>query len=258
MYFRVLFNKAGNYKVKLIIDFGNTQTKIALFDEDELAEIKTIDEFNPQIVQSFFENHEIDSTIHSSVIDHPSEIIDYIKSKCYFLELDQSTPLPVVNKYETPKTLGMDRLSAAVGANKIFRNKHTLVIDAGSCITYDFINNKNEYLGGSISPGINMRFKALNTFTDRLPKLGMEEVEGIIGCSTEESIILGVKNGVLNEVQGTIDDYKKDYPDLKIVLCGGDSAFFEKNLKSSIFVAPNLVVEGLNDILNFNLYINAE
>ena len=164
------------------------------------------------------------------------------------------TPTPVKNLYKSANTLGSDRLASAVGGNFLFPNKNVLVIDAGTCIKYNFINNKNEYIGGAISPGLQMRFKALHTFTARLPLLDIDEnYDAIIGTTTNESILSGVEMGAVAEMQSFVDQYKQQYSDVVCLLTGGDANFFEKRLKKPIFADQFLILKGLNIILENNL-----
>jgi type III pantothenate kinase len=162
-------------------------------------------------------------------------------------------PLPVVNLYATPLTLGVDRLAGVCGAQQIFPLQHCLVIDAGTCITYDFLDKEGKYYGGGISPGLKMRFQAVHTFTAKLPLVTPKGHVPLIGNSTESCIQSGVVNGVLAELDGIIDQYGKKFEGLRVILCGGDAMFFENQLKASIFASPELVLIGLNSILNYNV-----
>jgi type III pantothenate kinase len=195
---------------------------------------------------------DVTSAIISAVRDYSPSLKEYLQSRFHFIELDENTPLPIKNNYQSPLTLGKDRLAAAVAANDMFRDQHILIIDAGTCITYDFIDNTNAFIGGGISPGITMRFKALHTFTGKLPLVTIEDFEKLIGQSTSESILSGVLNGVLAEVNGILHKYRERYPDIRIILTGGDAKYFDKRLKYNIFVFPNLVLSGLNIILDSN------
>jgi type III pantothenate kinase len=239
--------------MNLIIDFGNTQKKIAVFKNDILIELKTFKKISLDHLICFTKKYKyIDSVIISSVVDYPDSFDEYLRKKFFLIKFNSKIPVPVFNKYKSPDTLGNDRLAAVVGANHLFPNKNVLVIDAGTCIKYDFINSKNEYLGGSISPGISMRFKALHTFTDKLPLINMQEHEKLIGQNTKESILSGVLNGTISETDKIIEQYKKSFSSLKIIISGGDNIFLEKRLKNSTFANPNIVLIGLNKILEFN------
>ena len=199
----------------------------------------------------FSQNYKITSSILSSVIGIYAEISNIIE--VYSAEvLSEKTPLPIINSYKTPLTLGKDRLAAVVGASVLYPGKDVLVFDAGTCLTIDFINSDKEYVGGRISPGIEMRYNALHTFTDKLPLIKSEKNTLVIGNDTKTSIISGVQQGILAEVKTIISEYKIQNTDTVFVFTGGDSFYFEKELKNSIFANPNLVLIGLNEILDYN------
>ena len=240
----------------LVIDFGNTFVKIALFEKSKPIEIFILQNNETKkikdILKKIKKNSAEPNIIISSVISYPKKIKLFLQKNFQFTEFTTATPIPLVNKYKTPATLGIDRLAAAVGATSIYPKKNILVIDAGTCITYDYINSKNEFVGGSISPGLNIRFKAINDYTANLPLLAPESIDYLTGNNTKQSILSGILNGTVAEMDGFIEMYKKQYKDIIIVLTGGDYKFFEKKLKSSIFAVPNLVLTGLNEILEFN------
>jgi type III pantothenate kinase len=163
------------------------------------------------------------------------------------------TKIPLINLYQSASTLGSDRLAASVGAYFLYPNANVLVIDAGTCIKYNFTNSKNEYLGGGISPGIRMKLKALQTFTSKLPLVEANfSYNELVGNNTQNSILSGVLNGSVAEIDGIISQYKLQFTDIICVLTGGDSEYLAKRLKNSIFAHQNLVIKGLNDILNYN------
>jgi type III pantothenate kinase len=196
----------------------------------------------------------IDAAILSSVSVVPETlkkaINDAVKK---FILLDHETSLPIENCYETKETLGKDRLAAVVGGNFLYPNTNLLVVDAGTAITYDIMDKQGQYLGGNISAGLQMRFKALNYFTNQLPLLDPVDHIPLFGRNTKEAILVGVQNGLLFEVDSTIEHYRGPYPGLKVLLTGGDAKFFENKLKSIIFVVSNLVMIGLNRILIHNI-----
>ena len=163
-----------------------------------------------------------------------------------------SMSLPFKNLYETPKTLGLDRIALIAAAADQYKKENVLVIDAGTCITYDFLNSKNEYLGGAISLGLTIRYEALHNLTAKLPLLKPDDSNFFIGNSTESSIHSGVINGLVNEIDGIIQQYQSTYKDLTIILTGGDTNFLSKRLKSSIFANSNFLLEGLNHLLKIN------
>ena len=240
--------------MNLIIDIGNSYIKIACFENNEITNLKIYKKLSLNILINFTKNNpEIKSAIVSSVAKYPESIKNYLSDNYNFIELNNTTPLPIINKYKTPETLGNDRIAAVVGAISLFPNKDILVIDAGTCITYDFINSEKEYFGGSISPGLKLRFKSLHNFTDKLPLINdaIDYEVKLTGNSTKACIISGVVNGIILEIDGMINLYKKKYPEIITILCGGDSIYFDKMLKNSIFANSNIVLSGLNIILNF-------
>jgi type III pantothenate kinase len=239
--------------MKLIIDFGNTLKKVAIFHNNQLFKLYTFEYFDLNTLIKITNNHpEIRSSIISSVIDYPDEIDTFLSSNYFFIKLNAKTKIPITNKYSTSETLGNDRIAAIIAASMAFKDQNILVIDAGTCITFDFINKQGEYLGGAISPGINLRLKSLNLFTDKLPLLKAEKIDFLIGKTTKESILSGVINGIASEIDGIIRSYKENYENLTIILGGGDYNYFDKMLKNNIFALPNIVLLGLNVILNFN------
>jgi len=241
--------------MKLIIDIGNTLAKLAIFDDEQIIEIIASENLTQPLLEHLFEKFPgITSAILSSVKDYDSHIDPYLQSKTRFLKFDHLTPLPFANNYHTPETLGKDRLAAVAGIAEVYTELHVLVIDAGTCITYDLFSSEKGYLGGAISPGIQMRFKALNTFTGNLPLINSDLKESVelIGKTTKGSILAGVKRAVINEVDGMIAEYRQTFGDIKTVVTGGDINYFDKYLKNSIFAAPNLVLIGLKKILDFN------
>lgn len=238
----------------LIVDLGNTNKKLALFSFGEIVELQQFPLLNLRLLRDFVRAHPaIENCILSSVIPHRSSIPRYLSSIANYLELDENTPVPVINRYLTPLTLGKDRLAAAVAAHTMFPRNNVLVINTGTCITYDFVNDRQEYLGGAISPGILMRFHALHTFTGKLPLISFHDEDILTGADTRESIRSGVLTGALAEIEGIAARYQEKYPDLKILLSGGDQKYFDKRLKISIFAQPNIVLHGLQQILAFNV-----
>ncbi|WP_424495214.1 type III pantothenate kinase [Salinimicrobium sp. GXAS 041] len=240
--------------MNLVIDVGNSFMKLAVFQGSELLEKKVVSKENfEEEIQKIFQQHpKIDRKILSSVSGSKFLTPDFLQKDEKFIELNLETPLPFLNKYATPKSLGNDRKALVAAAAKYFKNSNVLVIDAGTCITYDFKNDKNEYLGGAISPGLNMRFKALHTFTANLPELiPTNEVE-LIGQSTAGSINSGVVHGLCCEIEGSILNYSERFKNLEIIFTGGDAQFLSKRLKNGIFANSNFLLEGLNYILEFN------
>jgi len=240
--------------MNLVIDIGNTQIKVAVFQQTILI---FKDQFHSDEiisrVLSVTEQYDIKKSIISHVTNLDQAVILELKKLVNLIELTYETKLPFNNKYLTPKTLGVDRLALIAGAQGQFPNKNVLVIDAGSCITFDFINQDGKYYGGDISPGIEMRYKAVNHYTANLPLLKKTEILPEMGNSTQNAIHRGVLNGVIQEIEGVISQYRTKYQKLTVVLTGGDTIFLAKNLKSSIFAIPNFLLEGLNSILIHNI-----
>lgn len=238
--------------MNLVVDFGNTRQKLALFDkEGKLFHWGVFKELPEETIKDFLGDRKPEAYIVSSVIKSSFEQFSFIEAFSVFL--NQKTPIPIKNDYQTPETLGADRIAVAVAANQLFPDKDVLVIDAGTTITYEFKTKNGRYLGGGISPGIVMRFTALNNYTARLPLIEFDhQLPDLIGSTSEKSIKSGVINGVVAEMEGVISAYKKKYSGLQIIITGGDSLFFEKAIKSSIFADENLVLKGLNEILEYN------
>jgi type III pantothenate kinase len=202
----------------------------------------------------FRENPEIDCTILCSVKSYSPALKSFLSSHSRFIELTHKTPVPVKVTYKTPQTLGMDRLAAICGAYSICKG-NILVVNAGTCITFDFLDSKRTYIGGSISPGLAMRYRALHTFTGKLPLIVPDmKFNKLIGADTAESIKSGVQLGFLNEVEGIIREYQLKYKDLTVILTGGSMPWLLKSLKSEIKAEPFLVLTGLNVILS--LFLN--
>ncbi|MCH8317743.1 MAG: type III pantothenate kinase [Bacteroidetes bacterium] len=258
--------------MNLAIDIGNTTTKIALFDKNQLVEFNDNVDLNKVI--SWINKKQVDKAIVSSVKLEPplvpprggnkkppprggrcpvdigpalqeagglkdiERLLKSVSKHCKIIELDHRTPLPINNLYETPQTMGMDRLAAVVGANHLYRENNCLVIDAGTCITFDFIDKNNNYHGGSISPGIDVKFKALHNFAAQLPLLKKEIKEikefDLIGKNTHDAIESGVINGTIAELEGIISAFRSKFDDLTVILCGGDAKFFEKTKSSHL------------------------
>lgn len=240
--------------MNLIIDVGNTFTKLAVFDKGDLIEKIVIegDQTLSQLKVLKKNYPSIINTIISVVGEWQQELKTYLKENYDSLFLDNTTKVPFENLYHTPKTLGIDRIALASASVAQFSDKNVLILDAGTCITYDFVNTKNQYLGGAIALGMNSRYRALHEFTAKLPLLEPKSGADLIGVDTHSSMHSGVINGLLFEIESVISEYKKQFPDLTVVLTGGDANFLAKQLKSTIFVNQNFLLEGLNFILEYN------
>lgn len=235
----------------IAIDSGNTYAKVGWFDQDKLMRFQARLVWE-DLIQEIL-NGKPDYIIFSSVSYTVVELKTALGQEIPVLDLSPQTLLPIHKNYKTPETLGADRIAAAVGAQWLYPEKDLLIIDMGTCITYDFLDHTGSFEGGIISPGVRMRFKALHTFTKRLPQLEPVNAPDLIGKSTKEAIESGVMNGLLAEIEGIIDRYRHISPTLSVIICGGDASFFESSLKPSIFVVPELVLIGLNRILRYNV-----
>ena len=242
--------------MNLCIDQGNSSTKVGVFEKNVLIEYFSFPVFGTNEIDKLLSTFNIDKAILSSVVLNNELIISEI-TKCvsFFLELTHETSIPVKNQYKTPETLGKDRLAAVVGAAFIKPNSDILVVDSGTAITFDFIDSNKIYFGGNISPGINLRLKALHQFTQKLP---LVEVQGkkespLLGNDTESALISGALQGVVFEIDGYIDALKIKYPQLSTFLTGGSTFYFDTKLKNAIFAERNLVLIGLNQILQYNV-----
>ena len=240
--------------MNLIIEQGNTSSKVAIYDKGELMDSFVFKAFGVDSIEPLFARYPLTLGILSTVIDTDKELVAFLESRLSrFIFLDEHIPLPVSIRYETPHTLGRDRLSAVVGAQAAAPDRNLLDIDAGTAITYEVVEAGGIYLGGNISPGMTTRFKALNFYTRKLPLVSEQENIPLVGGRTETAIQAGVVNGIVYEMDGYIDVLKKKYPDLLVFLTGGHSFYFERRLKNSIFADINLVLTGLNRILEYNV-----
>ena len=240
--------------MNLVIDVGNTWMKAAVFDEGQLIHnIRfKIDDFEQNINSITNEFQDISKCLVSSVANITSQQLTMLRDYYSVSILSADCKLPFTNTYKTPETLGVDRIALVSAACNSYPGQNVLVIDAGTCITYDFLDDKAIYHGGAISPGIRLRYRALNAFTAKLPLLETQLPEIIEGKSTAESINVGVVLGVLKEIEGFIEAYQLKYKDLTVILTGGDVKILSDQLKNTIFANSNFLLEGLNYLLNYN------
>ncbi len=232
----------------LTIDVGNSRIKVAVFEHNKQVDF-FIFETNEALknFENIFQKYpNLQKIILSSVGKLEKEVVDFIQNRFPTEIIDHKSKFPFTNLYATPETLGIDRMVLAAGATLMYPNQNKLIIDAGTCITYDFVNAENQYLGGAISPGIKIRYKSLNNYTSKLPLLTLSEDFEIIGNSTKSAIHSGVINGVIFEIEGFISQYSLKNQDLTIILTGGDAEFLAKRLKSTIFANSNFLLESLN------------
>ena len=238
----------------LVIDVGNTRIKAAVFEDATLFEIFVFSKIELQKnIENILKKFEkITDLIVSSVGDVEKQSFLAYNNILNVHFLSHEDSFPFHNCYATPKTLGIDRMVLAAGATLQFPSQNRLVIDAGTCVTYDFIDEENNYLGGAIAPGLRLRYESLHNFTAKLPLLSLESPKDFIGTSTSESIHSGVVNGFVYEIDGFIDEYKARYSNFIIILTGGDTDFLAKRLKNTIFANSNFLLESLNQIFQYN------
>jgi type III pantothenate kinase len=242
--------------MNLTIDIGNTRVKTAVFQEHKMLcnDSHTLKNFRKDI-EKILDNYSVKYAIISSVGNLNDEDFEFLSDLVELHFLTYKTKFQFINKYKTPASLGVDRIALISAAVDQYPNTNVLVFDVGSCITYDFVNKKKEYYGGAISPGIEMRYKALHSFTANLPKLTAATKIPAVGNTTPNAIHLGVLQGVICEIEGVIELFKAKKQKLTIVLTGGDTIFLAKNIKSTIFANPNFLLEGLNSILKYNIEV---
>lgn len=247
-------------EMNLVIDIGNTYIKTGIFEEKKIISHQKLQrkDFVKFLQQLKTEYPKIENAMVSHVGKMEAEWGKFLQKEFSIVEFSAHTKLPFKNTYQTPETLGLDRIALMAAAFEKYPHKNVLVIDAGTCITYDFLDKTGKYHGGAISPGLNMRFMALNTFTDRLPLLSPENsaafLSNFLGKSTFESIQVGVQRGVLQEIWGFIEAYDKKFRDLTVILTGGDAQILFKSIKNTIFAPSYFLLEGLNSILEFNKF----
>ena len=244
--------------MNLVIDRGNTQYKVAVFRDSEIIFSKKYNNLSIEDLQAIKQSYPLlKSAIYCSVFNdcNNEKIISFLKANYLFIESDEwKTDIKMF--YQTPQTLGQDRLAAIVGACNLYPNIDSLIVDCGSCITFDFISASREYRGGSISCGLKMKFQALHNFTSNLPLIDKIISTPLIGTSTQDSILSGVINGTLEEVKGITKRYMQMFGNANVILTGGDADFLSKNITMEHSVDLNLVLNGLNNILNENAKTN--
>ena len=238
----------------LVVDIGNTLQKLAVFEEKgEMIRFLQEKQLSVSILEGILASYSVRSTIVSSVGKEDEEMLLWLESRVKVVRFSSQCRLPITMRYVTPETLGTDRVANAVGANALFPNCNVLSIMAGTCLVADFVNAEGEYLGGSISPGLQMRFQALSHFTARLPLVEPDTVDFLVGDTTQKSILSGVILGLANEISGTIAQYEKRFSPLKVIFSGGDSKLLQNYVKKRIFAAQNPILLGLHKILKLNV-----
>jgi type III pantothenate kinase len=242
--------------MNIAIDIGNTRTKIGLFKKNNLLEVFTFDNATTINIQEIIANFDVDiselKAIISSTIEIPNYLLAAFKKINQHIILDATTKLPFQNLYSSKDTLGKDRLALIAAAQSKFPNQNNLVIGCGTCITFNFINAKNEFLGGSIHPGLKMRLQAMHTFTGKLPLIALENNADLIANDTKSNLLSGVLYGATKEIDGIIDEYLVKFPEMNIIITGGDTDMLVYRLKNEIFAISNFTLIGLNHILEYN------
>ncbi|MFD2827629.1 type III pantothenate kinase [Leeuwenhoekiella polynyae] len=240
--------------VNLTVDLGNTRIKYGIF-EDSVLKMFWAGGLKEATAKLLELEHAFEiAVVAICATGNSQDFVTFVKNRGLSVEvLSAQTALPFQNGYETPQTLGVDRIALVAGAQKKYPDSNVLVIDAGTCVTYDFKDSKNVYRGGAISPGLQMRFKAMHEFTAALPYIEVDdEAVEVIGVNTKTALQSGAVNGLVAEIDGLIDWYKKNYSELTIILTGGDGQFLSSRLKNGIFANSNFLLEGLNYITEFN------
>ena len=239
--------------MNLVIDIGNTLQKVAVFSEnDEIIRLFSRKQLDIPFFEHLFEEYDLRQAIVSSVGKDNETVMEWLEAHTRLVRFTSDCQLPITLKYATSETLGTDRIANAVGANALYPGCNVLSIMAGTCLVADFVNADGEYLGGSIAPGLRMRFQALEKFTAKLPLVEPEEIDFLIGDTTQKSILSGVINGMSAEIEGIIDRYVQTYEPLHIIFSGGDASLLQNSIKKRIFAAQNPILFGLLKILKLN------
>lgn len=232
-------------KTTLCFDFGNTRKKYAVFEGKELKQEGALDNDDTATIENIITTYKPAKSILSSVIDHNVEIENLLSAKTKFHKLNDQSKLPFTTPVGKPETIGADRLALVAAAVYFYPKQHNIVIGMGSCITYNFVNKFHEFLGGAISPGLEMRFKSMNQFTAKLPLVKADSNFPLVGYDTKTNLQSGVILGIAKEMDGIIDEYALRYGNFNVHLTGGDMHFFVPLLKNKIFANPQLIFKGL-------------
>jgi type III pantothenate kinase len=235
----------------LLLDIGNTRTKIAVSNQGALTLISNTKEITKTFLNTLIKKYNVQCLLYSNVSEKDVPYLQSLNNKITIIPLNNQLILPFRNNYKSA-TLGQDRIALASGATDLLGKSNILIISLGTCITYDIIDARNDYLGGGISPGLYMRFKALHHLTARLPLVSVSRSASLIGRTTEQSMQSGVINGIIGELNYIIREYKKKYKKLNIILTGGDASYFEPHINYKIFAGDHLALRGLQHILKLN------
>jgi type III pantothenate kinase len=236
----------------LCFDFGNTRLKCAVFNDNNLLDVVVMENDSNETVSRIIEKFKPTKSILSSVINHNSEMERLLEEKTVFHKLNHLSKLPFTTPVGKPETIGADRLAICASAVHLFPEKHNLAIGLGTCITYNFINSQHQFLGGAISPGLHMRFRAMHEQTALLPLIKAEQNFPLVGYDTKTNLLSGVILGMSKEIDGIIELYEEKYGNFNVLLTGGDMGFFVSHLKKKIFADPYLIYKGLYAINEFN------
>ena len=238
--------------MNLCIDIGNSLIKIAVIDNDQVLFKDVVTKLYVSKIKKIRSEYSFEKVGVTASGKLPQRMIHHLQKNYHLFILNDSAKLPIDIKYKTPKTLGRDRIAGVVGAQVLFPNQNNCVIDIGTCITYDVILQNKEYIGGNIAPGVELRLRSMNDYTAALPLVSRGGLEGLLGLSTEEALQNGATIGTLLEIESFIERIKNSYEEINVTLTGGDADFFAEKINSEIFVNRNLVLIGLNEIMNFN------
>jgi type III pantothenate kinase len=238
--------------VTLCFDYGNTRRKFAVFHDSTMIEVDVLEEGDAAEIKQVIEKFKPDRSILASVVEHDPEIEMILSGSTAFHKLSHLSKFPFTVPVGKPETMGADRIALAAAMVKFYPGKNNLVVGLGTAITYNFINKYNEFLGGSISPGMEMRFRALKDYTAKLPLIKKDWNFPLIGYDTRTNILSGVILGMAKEIEGTIDAYREKYGNFNVVLTGGDSTYFALHLKNPIFADPDFLYKGLYAICEYN------
>jgi type III pantothenate kinase len=236
----------------LCFDFGNTRLKCAIFENEILKDVAVLSDATVETIQHFVHQHKATHSILSSVINHPAEVEEVLAAETVFHKLSHNSNLPFTTPVGKPETIGADRLALVAAAVHLHPNQHNLIIGLGSCITYNFVNKFREFLGGSISPGLEMRFRAMNQFTAKLPVVKADWNFPLVGYDTKTNMLSGVILGMSKEIEGITEEYAIRYANFNVLLTGGDMGFFVPHFKKKIFADPHLIYKGLYAINKSN------
>ena len=243
--------------MNLIVDIGNTRTKYAVFDDGDWVKCGLGLPEVYDLATTYRKSGKEVNLILSSTGAISAEVRERLHEvSTFFCEVSSEIPLPIRLGYETPKTLGVDRIAGCVGGAFLFPDKELLVIDSGTAITYDFVSADGVFRGGNISPGLGIRFRALNEFTASLPLVKCSMKHGYVGKNTHDAILNGVMNGILFEMRGYIDELFRNNPHAVVIITGGGSEYLKKTLKRTVFFEDKLVITGLNRILEYQKTVN--